>query len=224
MLNRPPLNSRFAGGAALVEFYVVALFALFPFTMAIMQTAVLLSAKNIVNHATFMAARAGSFEQASKAKMIIALARGLMPLHARSSEEIDAGNAVTISGEAFARSLADTLLFAKLQIVNPGPAAFDDFGERLDGVEVIRNDSLEFRDIDEGPRSGLSIQEANVLDIRVRYCQSLVFPIIDRLLVSILRRIDPSLENQFCYAVRRVPISSRGVVHMQSDARRDGIE
>jgi hypothetical protein len=208
-----------ARGAALVEFYIVALFALLPFCMAILQTAVLLSAKNILNHATFAAARAGALEQGSRTAMLNALARGLMPLHVRSAEELHAGNVVEIATEAYARSYADTLAFARLRVLNPPPAAFEDFGTGPTGARTIRNDSLEFRSIAKGARSGLSIQEANVLDIRVRYCQPLIFPLIDRLLVATLRRVDLAPDHQLCYALRRVPLAARGIVHMQSDPR-----
>lgn len=208
-----------ARGAALVEFYIVALFALLPFCMAILQTAVLLSAKNILNHATFAAARAGALEQGSSTTMRNALARGLMPLHARSADELHAGNILDIATEAYTRSYADTLAFASLRVLNPPAAAFDDFGEGAAGARTIRNDSLEFRSSAKGARSGLSIQEANVLDIQVRYCQPLIFPLIDRLLVATLRRMDTAPDHQLCYALRRVPLAARGIVHMQSDPR-----
>jgi hypothetical protein len=219
---QPGIGRAGARGAALVEFYIVALFALLPFCMAILQTAVLLTAKNVLNHATFSAARAGAFEQASRPVMLAALARGLMPLHVRSAEEITPDNLMGVATAAYARAYADTLLFARLQIVNPSPEAFEDFAERVAGVPTIRNDSLEYRDTSKGSRSRVSIQEANILDIRVRYCQPLIFPLIDRLLLATLRRIDADAANQICYAAGRVPISARGVVHMQSDAQNPG--
>lgn len=209
-----------APGAALVEFYVVALFALLPFSMAILQTAVLLTARNVLNYATHAAVRAGALEQASVPVMMAALARGLLPLFVRNAEELTPANVVALAGDAYARAYADTLLFARLQIINPAGEAFDDFAETGTGGESIRNDSLEHRSTGRGARSGLSIQEANVLDIRVRYCQPLIFPVIDRLLLAALRSLDSNPDHHICYAARRVPITSRGIMHMQSDARR----
>ncbi len=218
MLKGARATRRAARGAALVEFYVVALFALLPLTMGILQAAVLVAARNVVNHATYMAARAGAMDHARRGTMEAALARGLLPLHADTSEELDAGNVVGVVAEAYVRARANVAIFADLQVLNPVPASFEDFGTQAAGVTSMRNDSLEFRELTRGARSGQTILEANLLQIRVRYCQPLVFPVIDKLLLVLLRSRDTDLFHQRCYAAGRVPLAATGTIHMQSDA------
>jgi TadE-like protein len=208
-------------GAASVEFYIVALLVLLPLVMAILQLGMLYVAKNTLNHATFMAARAGSMANGSRSVMLQHLAKGLVPLYARTSEPVDSSNAVRIILPAFAQARLDVSLptRTRLEILNPTRASFRDFEVRQNGVLQIPNDSLQFRRAN-GASSRQTIQEANLLKIRVDYCYPLIFPVIDAALISLLRLGDTSLFHQVCYADNRVPISAWALVHMQSPARR----
>ncbi|MET0291488.1 MAG: hypothetical protein ABW136_03925, partial [Steroidobacteraceae bacterium] len=73
-------------------------------------------------------------------------------------------------------------------------------------------------DASPGARGGRSIQQANLLRIRVRYCQQLLVPLVDRLLVAVLRRIDPDPDGQRCYLENRTPIRVTTTFPMQSEA------
>jgi len=205
-------------GASLVEFQIVSLLALLPMTLGMLQTAFLLVASHTLQFATFSAARAGAMANASPPVMQRALATGLVPLFAATADGINAENVVTIVGGAFSKAYAATQLYARLQVLSPTAESFDDFGVVEGGVRLIRNDSLEHRSVQRGSRSGLSIQEANLLRIKVTYCHELIVPFADRLLLATLRRLDLDPYSQFCYLRGRVPLVAESVVNMQSDA------
>jgi hypothetical protein len=207
-------------GAASVEFYIVSLFVLIPFVMAILQLSVLYVGKTTLNHAVFMAARAAATENGSRSAFTNALTKGLVPLYARTTDPIDNGNVLPIVAQAFAEARLDVALRTRIQYLNPTRASFRDFEQRQNGVQQIPNDNLQFRPRTPGASSRQSIQEANLLKVRVDYCHELVFPLIDRAVVAILRRFDTDTFNQRCYAFNRVPISGRALLHMQSPARR----
>jgi hypothetical protein len=208
-------------GAATVEFYIVALLVMIPMSMAILQLGVLYSGDRTVNHATFLAARAGAVNNGDRTAMLNYLAKGLVPLYARTDREIDSGNLLRIAGPALARARVDTLnpLRTRLTVLNPTTQSFRDFEESQFGVRQIPNDNLQYRRRT-GAASRQTIQEANILKIRVDYCHDLDFPIIDRMIVATLRRFDANAFRQICYRGNRVAVSSIAIVHMQSPARR----
>ncbi len=207
-------------GAASVEFYIVALFVLIPFVMGILQLAVLYVGKTTLNHAVFMAARAAAMENGSRSAFTTHLAKGLLPLYATTTDPLDNRNVAPVVARAFAAARVDVALRTRIEYLNPTRNSFRDFEQRQNGVLQIPNDNLQFRPRTPGASSRQSIQEANLLKVRVDYCHELVFPLIDSLLVAILRRFDTDLFNQSCYSTNRVPISGRALLHMQSPARR----
>ncbi len=207
-------------GAASVEFYIVSLFVLIPFVMAILQLSVLYVGKTTLNHAVFMAARAAALENGSDSVFRTHLAKGLVPLYANTTERLNNRNVAPVVARAFAEARVDVALRTRIAILNPTRASFQDFEQRQNGVLQIPNDNLQFRPRTPGARSRQSIQEANLLKVRVDYCHELVFPLIDAAIVAILRRFDTDLFHQSCYLANRVPISGRALLHMQSPARR----
>jgi hypothetical protein len=209
-------------GAASVEFYIVSLFVLIPFVMGILQIAVLYVGKNTLNHAVFMAARAAAMENGSDTVFRTALAKGLVPLYARKTDPITNRNIVQVITPAITKAGLDVVnpLRTRIAYLNPTRASFRDFEQRQNGVLQIPNDNLQFRPRTPGATSKQSIQEANLLKVRVDYCHELVFPLIDAAIVAILRRLDTDLFHQSCYRANRVPVSGRALLHMQSPARR----
>jgi len=207
----------------LVEFQVVAILALLPLLLGLLQGALLLIASHVLGYATFQAARTGAMAGADPQVMQRALAVGLLPLHAVTFDAVTPGNVAAVALSAYARSVAATTAFTQVQILRPTQQAFEDFA-LADGAGalVIRNDALPHRSLDPGPRSGLSIQQANLLHIRVTYCHPLLVPLVDRLLLSLLRQFTADLRSQACYAAGRVPLQAEAVLNMQSDARFHG--
>lgn len=169
-------------GQSATEFLVV-----FPLLVmlvfGVIQWGLLYQARAVLNHASLLAARAGALHNGSKAEMRKALAAGLTPLFAGEA---------SMAGFAEARAKAFTEItvanLASIEVVNPTTQAFSDFGQaRLDGLggsgdREIPNDTLHFRNPAPGGASGLSVQDANLLHVRVTYCVRLVVPVVGRMI------------------------------------------
>jgi TadE-like protein len=204
-------------GAATVEFYVVALLALLPLCLGLLQMFLLLVANHHVDYAAFSAARVGATTGGDLSAIRRGFTRALTPLYVSTANRIDRDNVLARVSEAYARAAVDVGLFAYFQVLSPAESAKADFAVTRNGARVIPNDALNYRTTEPGTRSGVSLQEANVLRLAVTYCQSLIVPFAGPMLVETLRRLDTDAVHQSCYAVGRVPLRSEGVVPMQSD-------
>jgi hypothetical protein len=142
-----------------------------------------------------------------------------LPLHAGADEGIAQGDVVPLALAAYGRSVAQTLAFGRIEILSPTAADFADFASEEPTGRVIRNDALQFRSVAAGSRSGRSLQEANLLRIRVHYCHPLDVPFVRQLLLGILGILESDARVLACYAAGRVPLVSEATVNMQSDAR-----
>lgn len=216
-MTRPRASAR---GAALLEFHLAAALVLLPLLLGILQIALLGSAFHVLGFATAEAARAGSVGHARTEAMVSALAAGLVGLHVNLSR-VGAGSSTASTAELAAGRLAseaEVRAYGEIERLSPTNADFQDFARTREGRTGIPNDSLEYRSAAAGARSGHSIQAANWLHIRVRYCHVLVVPFIDRLLPAILRRLDDDPGNQRCYVAGRVPLRAVGSAPMQSEA------
>lgn len=205
------------GGAATVEFYVVALLALLPLCLGMVQMSLLLIANHHVDHAAFMAARTGAVHQGDIDTMRREFARVMTPLFVDSSSPLDAGNVAARVASARIRSAADIAAFSRIRVLSPGMAAMRDFAETRDGTTVIPSVGLQHRSNDPGASSGISLQQANMLRVEFTYCRTLVVPFIRGLMIGLLRQLDPEPSNLRCYATGRVPLRSTGTAPMQSD-------
>lgn len=176
-------------GVTMVEFAIVMPFALL-LVLGLIQIGLMYSAKSIVNEAAFMAARAGAVQNAQRDKMIEAMQRALVPLYQDTTNPDPASrlsNALQQVVDDTQCSSPDKCL--TVQILNPTPEAFADFGITSGAVSgtFIPNDNLEFRSHSvRGRTSGLSIQDANTLKIKVTYGYQLKVPLINVLFGAIL--------------------------------------
>lgn len=204
-------------GAATVEFYLVALLALLPLCLGMVQTSLLLVANHHIDHAAFMAARAGAVHQGDIGAMRGEFARVMTPLFVDSSSPLDSGNVAARVAAARIRSATDIAAFSRIRVLSPGAAAMRDFSEFRDGATVIPSDGLQHRSSAPGDTSGISLQRANMLRVEFVYCRPLVVPFIRGLMIGLLRQLDPEPSNLRCYATGRVPIRSTGTAPMQSD-------
>ena len=84
---------------------------------------------------------------------------------------------------------------ASIEILNPTADSFKDFGRnRLDGGSgtELPDDTLAYRKSDAGTASKQSVQDANLLHVRVTYCFRLIVPVIDRMLQAAFNTPAPS--------------------------------
>ncbi len=176
MMNTRTLIHRQRGQGLVEAVIVLPVFGLF--LLGIFQGILLYRAKTTLDYAAFMAARSGAMNFAQKNAMIDGLAHGLMPLYAHQT----GGGAVVA---AYAKAKADIQLgqSAAITIISPTKAAFTDWQEaQYDGVAAIPNDSLPFRGSAIGAKSHMTVQDANLLKIKVTYQYPLIVPVIDRLI------------------------------------------
>jgi hypothetical protein len=208
-------------GASLVEFAVVFPAAVL-FVLALIQVGFLYMAKLTLNHAVFMAARAGSLNNARMASVRETLVRGLGPFYQDSTVASD----VERTGVAYLRAQADAVPFVDITVLNPSSASFADFGvqDPVRRVTYIPNDNLQWRSDTVGARSGQNIRDANLLKLRVVYGYELKVP----LMASVLRWamcsggsvLPLSAQCPRYYALGRVPIEAFAILEMQSRAER----
>jgi hypothetical protein len=236
-------------GQAMVE-TVVILAVVLLLLMGALQFALIYHAKVTLNYATFEAARAGALNHASRRAIEFALARGLAPLYTSvqpSASSFDKVGAVKDARDRVIGEIngadsevpddpADTAVC--IQRLNPTDAAFNDYGiSDPTGTlpdPIIPNDNLLFRSTEESG-SGVSIQDANLLKIKVTYCHPMIVPFISHLIQKLMlgapdgdRNVPPdwvtptvSDFKENCYANNRFPIESFSMVRMQTPAFND---
>jgi hypothetical protein len=177
--------------------------------LGIFQAILFYRAKAVVDYAALQAARSGAVHFAEKSAMQDGMLRGLLPLYAH-----EPGKAEIF--EAYAKAKVDLLTgAANIDIISPTQRAFDDWKEKqFDGVEAIPNDSLPFRG-DAVGGSGLTVQDANVLKIRVTYKYPLIVPVIDRMIGT----LDPARSLAKGHKVYSLSIESQAIVRMQTPIR-----
>lgn len=229
--HRAPARKRHAAGASMAEFIIV-LPILLLLCLGILQFGLLYQAKSTLDYAALQAARAGALNNGKSAAMKSGLARGLTPLYARTA---------SFAGQqqALLASHADLMKPGSYQIdvINPTSAAMQDFGRTGEyagaNVQQIPNDTLMFRNTTAGSSSGLTIQDANLLKIRVTYCYEMYVPFANRTIFSLMNKINDiystgapgteiPLAPNACYALStvegtwRIPLESEAIVRMQT--------
>lgn len=169
-----PAASARQRGQSLPEFLIVVPVFIF-LMLLIFQMALIYRAKTTLDYAVLEAARAGAVNNAKVSEMRDGLARGLTPLYATSSG---------LSGvyTAWGKAKVDLLVNSRIQVISPTRRTWNAYKERqYDRRYALPNDSLAFRDT--AVRGGeVSVQDANILKIRVVYYYPLVVPFVDLVL------------------------------------------
>jgi len=228
-----------ASGQSMVEFIIVTP-VMFLLVFGSIQFALLYQAKTTLNYAVFEAARAGALNSARTTAMQSAFARAMAAMYMDSSIGDSAGPERTmaasdkvyreITGDGSAKPLAD------FQILNPTRASYADHGvDNTDkGICEIPSDNLMYRDAAVRAQSRQTIQDANLLKLRVVYCYPLQVPFVDRILTTILTEMPSSscpycaggaAEEEIertCLDAGRFPLNAQAVVRMQSPATMQG--
>jgi hypothetical protein len=231
-LTRRP-GARRQSGATIVEFAIVMPAAVL-LVLGIIQMGLIFSAKEIINEGAFMAARTGAVQNADPGVMKDAMVRALVPFYQDASVTDDL---VRLTGGLGNATLDTTCLplhcFLDVQIVNPTQLAFDDFGvtsSAFNGERYIPNDNLGERPhVIVGPRSHLSIQDANALRIKVTYGYELKVPLMRAVFKAVMCGVStgvdafgtgsydaPPSDCASYYMQGRVPIVAYATVAMQT--------
>lgn len=212
------------------------------------QFGLMYNAKMNLTYAAHEAARAGAISNATPKSIKMALLNGLIPLTMSNTmidkysgqksyvgalssiPNIKGINAENLARAAIARAgLEVEAAFVKVEIISPSAAAFNDF-DNLDlkrqlglspSVKVIPN-----RDLNTpaatviGKTSGVSLQDANVLKLRITYGYEPKIPLISSLLSKVIAFFSRPVDmfSIRLLATNRIPIVVDVSSHMLSPA------
>ena len=210
-------------GQSMVEFIIVTPIILL-LLFGALQFALIYHAKTALNYAAFEAARFGAISNARMSEMENAFARAMAAIHTHNPTSDD----VMCAREIVYKEIESG--FVNIEVLNPSEEAFTQLADpNITDDFVIPNDNLMYRFTT--TNSGLTIQDANLLKIRVSYCYPLYVPYINRVLGIMLTNIKsddcPGCTGSFtttgsfergCLDNGRFPIHSQAIVRMQSPA------
>lgn len=200
-------RTRYQRGQGTLEFQIIAALVLLPLLMAVLQMGLLIIAKNTLNAATLVAARAGAASGGDRTAMQNALAIGLAPLFAGGKGMSDvAANYGQVMGEAMLKSKLATLVPGTITVINPTAKSFSDFGIGSGAGKVIPVIGA-YDNAQVGPASRQTRADALLLKIEVRYCHEMIIPIINRIISTVS-------SCSFLPGNPSVPLSSQAIVRM----------
>ncbi len=173
---QPAPSSRQGRGQAMVEFLII-IPVLILLIFGAFQATLIYSAKSGLNYAAFQAARLGAVNNAQYESMRRGLLRGMYPMFSQYPE--------ATRMEKTAEEVDNFVLITR---ISPALNSFSAWQIPHDGLrsagitaQAIPNDNLMYRSAQQNP---VSIQDANLLKIRVQYCLKLIVPMVENLLSS----------------------------------------
>lgn len=224
---------------------LVILFVTLLLLLGTIQFGLIYNAKTILNYATFEAARAGALNHADRQAIEFALARELAALYT-SIEKPPPGQGIwdkTKSAykdvqtlkKARNRVLGEMKDFVCIERINPTDAAFSAYG--IEGElgthkdqRLIPNDHLLYRSAAVKGGAGVSIQDANLLKLRITYCYAMAVPMVSKVIKQLYGLVQSSPAKvslttgsfrKACLAHDRMPIVAQATIRMQTQARKD---
>ncbi|MDP2197899.1 MAG: pilus assembly protein, partial [Sulfurimicrobium sp.] len=219
MHNRPDKQH----GSAMIEFTVVGPIIML-LGLAMLQYSLLFFAKNQINYAGFMAARAGSMSHAGESEIREAYAKALIPLYGGGQNSAELAT-------AYGKAGTDVAGHARIELLNPTRESFDDWNDPYlqntvgNGKRVIPNGGQAYKNPDTiGAASGQSIQDANLLKLRITHGYEPKIPVIRTIYTRYLQWLDTGEDAYYSQQVNagRIPIVGHVTVQMQSDAIEPG--
>jgi uncharacterized membrane protein (UPF0127 family) len=211
-------------GASMVEFLLIAPVLCF-LGFGIVQLGLVYHAQNVLSYATFEAARVGAVKNANSGAMKEALAQRLAPIFGGDGSTAAVNRSLLLSKNA-----VSDLTRTQLHIINPTVAAFEDFGvpDSSTGETVIPNAHLQHREKVIGARSGVTVQDANLLKIEVTHGYGLTLPWFNINLPGTefaLKQLFARANPKYAHFYNRgmVPIKAVATVRMQSRAKQSDI-
>ncbi|CTP86623.1 pilus assembly protein TadE [Xanthomonas translucens pv. arrhenatheri] len=213
---RAPRSRSSIRGQSMVELVIITPVLLF-LLLAVIQAVLLYRMKSTLDYAALLAARAGAVSGVDRMQMRNGLAKGMMPLYAH-----DTGQAALEL--AYGKALADLTLHGHITVINPTRAAWNNFRERqYDSRYALPNDTLAYRS-DAVGSSGVNVQDANILKVKVVYDAPLVVPFVGWVLGGKSEYLKPdTFESSTLPAFsKRLPIESYAIVRMQSPIYKQG--
>jgi len=218
-------------GQSMVEFMIVTPVMLL-LVFGSLQFAFLYQAKTALNYAAFQTAREGAVNHAHMAIMENAFARNMAAIYTHDDTVAE----VVQARDRIRQEIAAG--FVQIDVLNPTDKMFDVFGidPDGDGAREIPNDNLMYRPLTREPDSNATVQDANLLKLRVTYCYPMYVPYVNRVLAIMLTQLPnpdtcPGCSGNFqhpgfeknCLDNGRFPLNSQAIVRMQSSISEDGM-
>lgn len=217
-------------GQAMAE-TVIIMSVLLLLVLGIVQFALIYNTKTTLNYAVFEATRAGAVNYGNTQAIQYAFAGAMSPVYA----SVDASDSMLESVNEVKR--ARNKVYSEIQSFGTqGSACFEQLNPLVsafnahqqvddDGREFIPNDHLKYRSADDGG-SNVSIQDANLLKLRVTYCYPLYVPLVSTVIKQI-KGVNTGVVssggfNRICYSNDGIPIVAQAIVRMQTPIRREG--
>lgn len=213
---REPRHRSSMSGQSMVELVIITPVLLF-LLLSVIQAVLLYRMKSTLDYAALMAARAGAVSGVGRNDMRAGLAKGMMPLYAHGTGQLALET-------AFGKAYADLLLYGHITVINPTRAAWGNFKERqYNGQYALPNDTLAYRS-DAVGSSGVNVQDANILKIKVVYDAPLVVPFVGWVLGGKSKYLKPGTfeSSPLQPLTGRLPIESYAIVRMQSPIYKQG--
>lgn len=230
-MNTPALapSNRQHQGQAMVEFLII-IPVLILLIFGAFQATLIYSAKSGMNYAAFQAARLGAVNNAQYESMRRGLLRGMYPMFAQYPE----ATRMEKTAEEVDNFVLITRISPALNSFNAWQAPHAGLLIAGQTAQAIPNDNLMYRSAQQNP---VSIQDANLLKIRVQYCVKLIVPMVEHLLSTASkfnqRQTGNSLsENSkqswdqyaaICGQRKGFVLTSEATVRMQSAAVHDAV-
>lgn len=204
-------------GQSMVELVIITPVLLF-LLLAVIQAVLLYRMKSTLDYAALMTARAGAVSGVDRQAMRFALAKGMTPLYVHET------GLAAMETAYVTKALPDLALHGHITVINPTRAAWGNFKERqYNGQYALPNDTLAYRSTAVGS-SGVNVQDANILKIKVVYDAPLVVPFVGWVLGGKSQYLKPgTFESSTLQPLtNRLPIESYAIVRMQSPIYKQG--
>lgn len=200
-------------GQSMVEMLVI-LQVMLLLILGAIQFALIYNAKITLNYATYEAARAGSLNNATFDAAKEGFARGLAPLYAYAKKGERQVDAFQVSREKILDEFDGNDNLICIERLSPVVADFSDGKE-------IPNDNLRFRSSQPNSVSNRSIQQANLLHLRVTYWYPLYVPMVGPIIKKVVCSLNRWSGSKVCSSdENRIPLTSIAAFRMQSPAQK----
>ncbi len=204
-----------ASGQSMVELLAI-LSAMLLLIFGTIQFALIWHAKITLNYAVFEAVRAGTLNNATYDAVKEGFARGLAPLYSFDENDEDQVGAFQVARSKILEEFDSSEQLIRIERLNPTENSFADFA---DGAGYIPNDNLRFRSSTISHRSGSSIQDANLLHLRVTYWYPLYVPLVNKFMFNTVICSGKWKKDKVCSQdIPRIPLTSTTVLRMQTPA------
>lgn len=235
-----------ADGQSMVELLVV-LPVMLLLILATIQLALIYHAKITLNYAAYEGVRAGTLncnkkfadynnaclsEVSQFDAVKEGVARGLAPLYSyyepsgdkREKMHKPAENQVEAyqqGRERIFREFESKYQYVRIERLNPAESAFADFASD----NVVANDNLQYRTSSGGDSSKTSIQDANILHLRITYWYPLYVPLVNRFIFDVVLCCKGRENHGDCKwagdpvcssTEPRIPLTATGAMRMQT--------